>query len=437
MFRVCAEPFAWNILSLGGANDIFFCPNEADKPSLHLCHDPRINNNRETHESKAFVEKNTKTPFFLFLVVWPPSEQTTLFLIHASMWLGLRRVDRDFPPTLPPPLTPIPLALCRICDDAIGWCIDVLDISGELTQYLLPDPPPDDAGVDWTASSGDANLWHRVIVIGRPGASSPGGGGSTGHDDASAERQEKREGGMAGAGSGTSSSVFVVEFENGRTTRLDLSQIAIRWLHFCDAGGSGGSGGGVQDGREHQQQQQHTRTPPGFGVRGGDGLAYDGTDVGTRVDVWWPRYNSYFRATVSISFSEGGWKPPRRSREGSRYVRSVSEEGFVFSEGLGPFLRHPGMFSPRWLVASTSGTDWWTRERSVPSLLRVARGWARTSARYSTASPLFRSASKSTPHIPLYHGAPVFGPVATTLLARYFVPSPASLAFPFFSELKA
>lgn len=204
------------------------------------------------------------------------------------------------------PPAPTPPALCRICDDAIGWCIEVLDISGELTQHLLPDPPPDDAGVDWTAFSGNANLWHRVTVIGRPGASPGGGGDSTGHDGASAEREDgerqgKRGGSTAGAGSSTSSSVFVVEFENGRTASLDLSQIAIRWLHFCDAGGRGASGGGVPDGRE---QQQRTKIPPGFGVRGGDGLAYDDSDVGTRIDVWWPRYNSYFRATVSISFFE-------------------------------------------------------------------------------------------------------------------------------------
>ncbi|CAN0237982.1 unnamed protein product, partial [Ectocarpus sp. 12 AP-2014] len=46
--------------------------------------------------------------------------------------------------------------------DAIGWCIDVLDIPGELAQYQFSAPPLDDPAIEWTASAADANMWHRV-----------------------------------------------------------------------------------------------------------------------------------------------------------------------------------------------------------------------------------------------------------------------------------
>lgn len=234
---------------------------------------------------------------------------------------------RSHPPRAPPLRFP---PLVRIGADAVGWCIDVLDIPGVLTQYLLPEPPPNDAGADWTPSPADARMWHRVTVVGRPGDSSGSSGSNSigrnstcSQDDAREERREGKQqqqqaeacggdtkGGVAAAEPTTieagesSSSVFVVEFENGRTATLDLSQMDLKWVQFCGVDTSGGRG--VRSAQEQQQQQ--AKAPPGFGARsendGGDGsgggLAYDDTDVGTRVDVWWPRYNSYFRATVSV-----------------------------------------------------------------------------------------------------------------------------------------
>ena len=101
-------------------------------------------------------------------------------------------------------------------------------------------------------------------------------------------------------------------FESGRTTTLDLSDLSIKWIGFCgeceEVGGGGVNGGGDQgrpgSGREAQAQP---RLPLGFGIGDcgglpppGGTLANDRTDVGTRVEVWWPRYNSYFRATVRV-----------------------------------------------------------------------------------------------------------------------------------------
>lgn len=162
-------------------------------------------------------------------------------------------------------------------------------------RHLLPDPPPDDgaAAADLTVSPAETKVWHRVTVIGRPDVSSSGVG----------VLEERREGGHQDNGGGggaagtetSSSSVFVVRFETGKTASVDLSQVAIKWVDFCGVDGVGNVE--VRGG----QEQQQTRTPPGFGERdsgGGGGLAFDDTDIDTRVDVWWPRYNSYFRATV-------------------------------------------------------------------------------------------------------------------------------------------
>lgn len=153
----------------------------------------------------------------------------------------------------------------------------------------------------------EANLWHRVTVIGRPDV--PPGSSSVKdnnrEDPEQGRKRQEREGGAAGvevvqSPRNPSSSVFLVQFESGKTVSLDLSQVAIKWVYFCGVDSNGRKcSHGVQE-------QQQAKIPPGAGMRdgdddGGDVLAYDSTDVGTRVDVWWPRYNSYFRAAVRVA----------------------------------------------------------------------------------------------------------------------------------------
>lgn len=129
------------------------------------------------------------------------------------------------------------------------------------------------------------------------------------------------------------SSSFVVEFENNGKAVLDLSRYSIRWISFDEeehtgrncsinvggdrsSGVGGGGGGGGNDGRtwdginvtnDHDANVDVTtcdslpRRPPGFtGLDGtGASLLNNNADIGVCVDVWWPRYNSYFRAEVS------------------------------------------------------------------------------------------------------------------------------------------
>ncbi|CAN0302254.1 unnamed protein product, partial [Ectocarpus sp. 12 AP-2014] len=124
--------------------------------------------------------------------------------------------------------------------DAIGWCIDVLDIPGELAQYQFSAPPLDDPAIEWTASAADANMWHRVTVVGRPSDVGDGGdsSSSTGADVVGDEerrqgkyREEATRPGSGGSGGDSAgaaaaetsqqprspSSLFLVEFESGRT----------------------------------------------------------------------------------------------------------------------------------------------------------------------------------------------------------------------------
>lgn len=243
---------------------------------------------------------------FLFFAPFPSPALFFCFLTGClvSASLGPRLL---FP--LPAPSPCACASPCRIGDDAIGWCIEILDIPGELVHHLLPDPPPNDAALaaaDSAVSPSDTKVWHRVAVIGRPGVSSSCDGVREERRDGG--KQDSNGGGAAGTETGTSSSssssVFVVGFESGRTASLDLSQFSIKWKHFCGGDGVVGTeeirGGG-------EERQQQARTPPGFAARdggrgSGGGLAYNDTDTGTRVDVWWPRCNSYFRATVRGCF---------------------------------------------------------------------------------------------------------------------------------------
>ena len=231
----------------------------------------------------------------------------------------------------------------------------MLDVPGELAQYLLPEPEPSTGGgggagddVSRWIPPADANKWHRVTVVGRPRVSSgtrPGvrgearwegqeeGWGGQQHQhqyqrqNVSGEKSKElivaeQGGGENGDGAArarrrsvleSSPSAFVVMFESGRTTTLDLSDFSIKWIGFCgeceevsvEVGKNRGRPGSDREAREQ------ARMPPGFriGDRGGlpppgGVLANDRTDVGTRVDVWWPRYNSYFRAAVRFFSGE-------------------------------------------------------------------------------------------------------------------------------------
>lgn len=225
-------------------------------------------------------------------------------------------------------------------------------------QFLLPEPEPTadggDDGARWNISPADANKWHQVTVMGRSHVSCnkrPGGKGERGWEgreegrgeqqqqhwrqnvgggrdkEMLAEQQQEGEGTGDGGHEGSaararrkaalesSPSAFVVMFDSGRTTTLDLSDLSIKWIGFCGeceefgVGVAVGINGGGDQGRpgSDRQAQAQARLPLGFGVGDCGGLsppagtlANDRTDVGTRVEVWWPRYNSYFRATVRV-----------------------------------------------------------------------------------------------------------------------------------------
>lgn len=217
----------------------------------------------------------------------------------------------------------------RITPRAVGWRIEVLDSLGELSSHVLCEPEPTGTGSTELAPDRGANKWHSVVVLGRSSVAI--GGGQQGHDAVSAEALEGRDaatatgmgksGGHAtgdrasaqakddSVGIDSESSVFEVKFESGTTADLDLSHFSIRWISFvgpvqggviCHDGGHANANG-VAD-RNGDDGLPPTR-PPGFETMEdlSGPLANSQADVGTRVDVWWPRYNSYFRATVSNS----------------------------------------------------------------------------------------------------------------------------------------
>ena len=84
--------------------------------------------------------------------------------------------------------------------DAVGWCIEVLDVPGELMQFLLPEPEPTpdggDDGARWNPSPADANKWHQVTVMGRAQVSCnrrPGGEGKRGWEGLEEGRGEQQQ----------------------------------------------------------------------------------------------------------------------------------------------------------------------------------------------------------------------------------------------------
>lgn len=245
----------------------------------------------------------------------------------------------------------------RVGADAIGWCIEVLDVPGELAPYLLPESEAAEAtvgggGDDWTPSRADSNKWYRVTIVDRVTVENERFGAQPtdhGYDDAGvgdrqnvdtalgrggrggeleSKAEEIKAGTEVGLPLSSSSTVFLVLFESGRTARLDLADFSIRWIAFHEGGaeeqqrdnriggdgmrrnadvrGADGGRGDTNGNEGGRKASAKMRLPPGFGEgpRGGwkvphdCWLARDDTDVGTRIDVWWPRYNSFFRATV-------------------------------------------------------------------------------------------------------------------------------------------
>lgn len=214
----------------------------------------------------------------------------------------------------------------------MGWQIEVHDELGEFASYVRPEAISA-AGDAEPSSQGGANKWHIAIVLGRPSPAvdgqqrhnpdsgdSPTARGTASVNGLAESRDPAADGANAEArrdsGEDVDSSVFEIKFESGRMATLDLSHFSIRWITLWgqdlgstavahdeghpdanssasgNAGGGGPGGGGLPSSR-----------PPGFeSLEDLSGpLANSQADIGTRVDVWWPRYNSYFRATVSES----------------------------------------------------------------------------------------------------------------------------------------
>lgn len=205
----------------------------------------------------------------------------------------------------------------------------MLDSLGEFSSYVLCETEPPGTGATEVDPDRGTNKWHSVVVLRHSSAGM--GGGQRGHDAVSAEALEGRDaakatglgegggpatGGRASAqakddsvGIDSGSSVFEVRFESGTTADLDLSYYSIRWISFVGPvqGGAVGHDEGHDDAsgvadRNGGHGSPPTR-PPGFETLEdlSGPLANSQADIGTRVDVWWPRYNSYFRATVSKS----------------------------------------------------------------------------------------------------------------------------------------
>lgn len=212
------------------------------------------------------------------------------------------------------------LSFChRVSSDAIGWYIEILDAHEQLAQQLLPVQPPQPTPGESTATSqgtpSASDKWPRVLVSGRPDSSEARGETQSTVDvESESHRLENKGNGAVreeALPSGDSSTgLFVVTLEGGMTATVDLSQFSIRWLSFRgsnEEGNGGGQGGGAAEGdyrgERKGKSRERDKLPPGFGA--GDaidgGLVYDSADVGTRIDVWWPRYNAYYKATVRLS----------------------------------------------------------------------------------------------------------------------------------------
>lgn len=231
----------------------------------------------------------------------------------------------------------------------MDWLLELHDTSGELARYVLSDPQSVGAtepvaGPVEPVSVGDLNRWHRVAVLGRPltldgerydcgihaGATAVEHGG-TPYVNGGIERREPGVANVNGVSGpvnadasanksafcwDSDSSVFEVRFEEGgRTAVLDLSLFSIRWIAFSRRQQEGVDSAAGDESPDIPSKDSRMRStgniggsysepcrPPGFvSLEDLSGpLANSQADVGMRVDVWWPRYNSYFRATVRV-----------------------------------------------------------------------------------------------------------------------------------------
>lgn len=177
-----------------------------------------------------------------------------------------------------------------------------------------PQPTPAGSTATSQGTPSASDKWHRVFVSGRPNSSGARGETQDAVDvDSESHRLENRGNGAvreeATSSGDSSTALFVVTSESGMTATVDLSQFSIRWLSFRgsnEEGNGGGQGGGAGGGdcrsERKGKSRERDKLPPGFGA--GDaidgGLVYGSADVGTRIDVWWPRYNAYYRATVRL-----------------------------------------------------------------------------------------------------------------------------------------
>lgn len=202
------------------------------------------------------------------------------------------------------------------------------DELGEFTSYLLPESISAAGDAEPGPQSG-ANKWHKAILLSRRSQGADGqqrhnldsgdsptdrgtvsiDGTAKGKDPAGGANAEAQKDSRADA----DSSIFEVKFDSGRTATLDLCHFSIRWISFLGHGLGNAtaahdgsrldtniSANGNAGGRSAGGGRLSSSRPPGFvSIEDLSGpLANSQADVGTRVDVWWPRYNSYFRATV-------------------------------------------------------------------------------------------------------------------------------------------
>lgn len=230
-------------------------------------------------------------------------------------------------------------------------------------RIVRPETPKAN-GTDWTASLSDTNKWHRVIithlnrsvilgagkkkqvapeVVGSaekvPLVGERRGAASTAAPDGETEVEmwPFRRSSMSSLPSSSPSpplSLFLVKFEGDRVTTLDLSLFSIRWISFCSD--FVGSAVDEVDPLEADDAPGQYRLPPGFD--GGDdgglsprgGLAFNRSDAGKRVDVWWPRYNSYFRATVRFFRGFRTRRVHGRGKGGRWRLGELAELAFEF-----------------------------------------------------------------------------------------------------------
>ncbi|CAM9898226.1 unnamed protein product, partial [Choristocarpus tenellus] len=209
----------------------------------------------------------------------------------------------------------------RVGNDAVGWCVEVLDANGDL---LHPEPPPPGS----TTVTGNISLdtkkkWLKTVILEGPfkeenstetkdigrriGSGLCAGSGIWSQSEVIVDVGEGSRGGKVegtrrniatsfGGSEDLTYSMFKVEFESGRTSMVDLACVSLRWISFVGTREGGG--------QQKQEKGDPSRIPPGFsspkkGGVGGRSVLGSEADVGVRVDIWWARYKMFYRGTLT------------------------------------------------------------------------------------------------------------------------------------------